>query len=285
MFAQSVIVVQMEKEEFLRKLDVELKVAKSSGYTRRNYVFANEEFFGFLDKSPENVNSDDLKAFIAEHLHDKSPSTITLFLAAIKYSFTTILEKDITSKIKRPKKENRFPVVLTKEEVRGLIKNINNEKSKLMVSLMYACGLRVSELTSLKVDDLNFGDNTGLVSQSKGKKDRYFNIPKFLEEDLMNQVRAQRDKKVSYLFSGPGGRLSQRNIQKIVSKAKEKAGINKKVSCHTLRHSFATHLLENDIDIRKIQELLGHSDLSTTQIYTHISREELKKVSSPIDSL
>ena len=125
----------------------------------------------------------------------------------------------------------------------------------------------------------------GHVRQSKGKKDRIFNIPKFLVKRLEKQSLNQKENGEEYLFTGPKGKLSDRNLQKIVRVVAKKAGINKEVSPHTLRHSFATHLLENDVDIRKIQELLGHADLSTTQIYTHISTEELKKITSPIDSL
>jgi integrase/recombinase XerD len=143
---------------------------------------------------------------------------------------------------------------------------------------MYACGFRVSELVNLKLKDLNFDEKIGSVRQGKGKKDRIFNIPEFLLEDLKIQSENQKKINQEYLFTGPKSRLSERNLQKIISKAGKRAGLNKEVHCHTLRHSFATHLLENGTDIRKIQELLGHSDLSTTQIYTHISREELKKI-------
>ena len=154
-----------------------------------------------------------------------------------------------------------------------------------MISLIYACGLRVSELVNLKIDEIDFDDEIGYVRQGKGRKDRIFNIPKFLRAKLQKQVNAQREINSEFLFSGPKGKLSTRNIQKIVEKAVKKAGINKSVHVHTLRHSFATHLLEDGVDIRKIQELLGHSDLSTTQIYTHISKKELKKIKSPIDKL
>ena len=152
-----------------------------------------------------------------------------------------------------------------------------------MVTLSYACGFRVSELIRLKVSDLNFEEMVGYVRQGKGRKDRMFNLPQKIAQKLKKQVEIQKESNQEYLFSGRNGSLTDRNIQKIVRNAAKKAGIKKDVHPHTLRHSFATHLLENGVDIRKIQELLGHADLSTTQIYTHISTEELKKVHSPLD--
>jgi len=272
----------MEKEDFLKRIEIELKISKSSAYTIKNYLISNKALLDFLEKFPEEVNSEDIKGYMAEKLSDKSSSSIILFLSAIKYSYSTVLNKDLTSKIKRPKKEIHLPTTLSKNEVIRLLKEIKIEKSKLMVSLMYACGFRVSELINLKISDLNFEEKIGHVRQSKGNKDRIFNIPNFLFEDLKEIVENQKGK--IYLFNGRNGKLTQRNLQKIVLNASKRAGI-KGVHCHTLRHSFATHLLEDNVDIRKIQELLGHANLSTTQIYTHISSEELKKIKSPIDNL
>lgn len=275
----------MTPEEFLKKLEIELKISKNSAYTLRNYVDFNRKFLEFIKKNPEKIDIDDVKAYIAKNLSESSSSSIIVFLSALKYSFLNILKKDITLGIKRPKREKRLPTVLTKEETKKLFEVLDTKKSKIMISLMYACGFRVSELVNLKIDDLDFNEKTGKVRQGKGKKDRVFNIPEFLLEDLKTQVEKQKKNKEIYLFTGANGNLSERNLQKIVSKAAKRAGINKEVHCHTLRHSFATHLLENGTDIRKIQELLGHADLSTTQIYTHISTEELKKIKSPIDEL
>ena len=277
----------MEKEEFLRKLEVELKIAKNSPYTQRNYLDANRKFLSYIKKELDNLDEDDVKEYLAENLSESSASSIVVFLSALRFSFSAILKKDLTLNIKRPKKERRIPAVLTKEEVKVLLDNLPNKKSKLMVSLIYACGMRVSELTSLQIKDFDFDERVGHIRQAKGKKDRLFNIPDFLFEDLKNIKEIQEETKQEYLFSNPttGEKLTTRNLQKIVSKAVKRAGIKKSVHPHTLRHSFATHLLENDVDIRKIQELLGHADLSTTQIYTHISNEELKKIKSPLDSL
>jgi len=275
----------MMPAEFLKKLEIELKISKNSEYTLRNYKDFNRKFLEYLKKNPENVIEDDVKVYLSEKLNNASSSTIIIFLSALRYAFSNILKKDITANIKRPKKEKRIPSVLTKEEIKKLINSIVSKKSRLMISLMYACGFRVSELVNLKVKDLNFEEKIGNVRQGKGKKDRVFNIPEFFLENLKEQVELQDKTNQEYLFTGPKGRLSSRNLQKIIQKASRRAEINKEVHCHTLRHSFATHLLENGTDIRKIQELLGHSDLSTTQIYTHISREELKKIKSPIDEV
>mgnify|MGYP003393850172 CR=1 FL=1 len=275
----------MEKEQFLKKLEIELKISKNSPYTIRNYMTANSKFLDFIGKSPKEVETDDVKAYMASNLNESTSSSTILFLSALRFAYSNIFQKDITSTIKRPKKERRIPEVLTKEEVTSLLENLINKKSKLMISMLYACGFRVSELLNLKVKDLNFQEKIGHVRQGKGRKDRIFNIPNSLPKELENQVKFQQELGQEYLFTGSKGQLSARNIQKIVNKAATMAEIKKSVHPHTLRHSFATHLLENNTDIRKIQELLGHADLNTTQIYTHISQEELKKVKSPFDSL
>jgi len=275
----------MNKEEFLHKIETELKISKNSDYTVRNYVLFNSNLLNFVKKEPELITTDDVKNFMAEKLTDKASSSVILFLAALKYAYSNILKNDVTAGIKRPKKEMKIPNVLTKDEVKKLIGSLGNSKSRLMISLIYACGFRVSELVNLKLQELDFNDKTGHARKAKGKKDRSFNIPDFLIEQLRTQSETQKSQGKEFLFTGPKGKLSSRNIEKIVKKAAKKAGIEKKVTPHTLRHSYATHLLEQGIDIRTIQELLGHSSISTTEIYTHISKERLKAVKSPIDSL
>jgi len=275
----------MEKEEFLKKLETELKISKNSPHTLRNYLSANSQLVDFSHKTPEQINEDDVKSFMAENLTEKSSMSVILFLSAIKYAYSNLLKNDITRNIRRPKREKKIPVVLSKEEVNKLLNSISNKKSKLMISMLYACGFRVSELVNLKINNLNFDEKMGYVRQGKGKRDRMFNIPEFLIPSLKEQIECQKLENSENLFSGLNDKMSVRNLQKIVEKARIKAGIQKEVHPHTLRHSFATHLLENGVDIRKIQELLGHADLSTTQIYTHVSTEELKKVQSPFDAL
>ncbi len=271
----------MEKSEFIQRLTTELKISKKSEYTIRNYCNINNNLLEFVKKDPDQITSQDVKNFLAEELGDKATNSTILALAAIRYAFKRVLHIDPTTEIERPHKDKSIPVVLSREEVLKLINSADTKKSKLMLSLMYALGLRVSELINLKKLDLSIDEGTGYVRQAKGKKDRIFNIPNYLKEDLTELMKEPGD----YLFSGPKGRLSTRNIQQIVTRAANKAGIAKNVHCHTLRHSFATHLLENGVDIRKIQVLLGHSDISTTQIYTHISDETMKRIESPLDTM
>lgn len=275
----------MTPKEFIEKLEIELKISKNSDYTIRNYTQANELLLKFVSKNPEDIIDNDIKLYLAKNLSKRAATSTILFLSAIKYAYTNILKKDPTLSIKRPKREKRLPTVLTKEEIKNLLDAFDTQKSKLMVSLMYACGMRVSELINLKIRDFDFNEKTGHIRQAKGKKDRIFNIPTFLLKDLKEQVVQQKNKQQEFLFTGPKGKLSSRNLQKIVSNSAKRAGIKKDVHCHTLRHSFATHLLENGTDIRHIQVLLGHSSIATTEIYTHVSTEELKKIKSPLDNL
>ncbi len=273
----------MNSSGFLQKLEVELKISKNSPYTIRNYLRANRELLNFSSKNPDEITESDVKLYLAEHASELSSSSIIVFLSAIKYAYSNLLNKDLTVAIKRPKRERKLPTVLSKNEVQQLFAQLFNKKSKLMLSLIYACGMRVSELVNLKVENLNFNENIGYLRQAKGRKDRVFNIPKKLFKQLFKQAEFQKSVGEEYLFTGPKGKLSTRNIQKIIQKAAILAGLSKEIHPHTLRHSFATHLLENGTDIRYIQTLLGHADLSTTQIYTHVSTEELKKIKSPID--
>jgi len=275
----------MNPPDFLKKIETELKISKNSPHTIKNYLLANQFLLNYSKKNPEQMQEDDVKLFMADKLSDKSPMSIILFLSAIRYAYTNILHKDITLGIKRPKRDKKIPEVLTKEEIQSLLNALDNLKSKLMISMIYACGFRVSELLNLKIKDLNFQEKSGFVRSGKGRKDRFFNLPDFLVKDLQKQIAQQQKASEEFLFTGPNGKLSDRNIQKIVRKAAAKAGIQKSVHVHTLRHSYATHLLENGVDIRLIQALLGHASISTTEIYTHLSTMQLKKVKSPLDEL
>jgi len=265
----------------LKRLETELRLRRRSEKTIKNYLFFNQKFLEFIKKPGESIDTEDIKQFIAS-LDKKSTATLALAISSLRFFYEKILQKNIFDNIEIPKKEKKLPNILTKEEVKKLIENSDTFKSKLIMSLLYSSGLRVSEVVSLKIQDINLDDRTGMVRQGKGKKDRMFILP----EKLISDLKALSDKYpgYQYVFSKEKP-LTTRNIQKIVNKTAKKAGFQKKITPHTLRHSFATHLLEAGTDIRYIQELLGHSNLNTTQIYTHVSTEELKKIKSPLDNL
>lgn len=267
--------------EPIETLQYELKLRGLSPLTLRNYTFFVQKFLEQSGKKPEELVQEDVKKYLGNMFETKSKNTIMLAAAAINFFFKEVLKKEL-SKIPLPKKEKRLPEVLTKDEVLRLIDSADNLKSRLIISVLYSTGLRVSELVNLKISDLNLKEKTGWVRKGKGSKDRLFVTSESLAEELQEYIS---DKKENiYLFSKQKP-LTTRNIQKIIAGAKKRANINKKTTPHTLRHSFATHLLEQGIDIRTIQAMLGHASLSTTQVYTHISSDQLKKVKNPLDNL
>ncbi|MBI2449018.1 tyrosine-type recombinase/integrase [Candidatus Pacearchaeota archaeon] len=270
----------MDNKEALEKLTSELRLRGFSELTIRNYCFFNDKFFSYSQKNIENLTENDVKDYLSNLLKDKSKSTVSLAVSAIRFMFQEILKKQL-SNIKIPKKEKKLPTVLTKEEVKQLLNSCDTKKSHLIISLLYSSGLRVSELVNLKPEDLDIEESTGWVRRGKGKKDRLFIMSKEISKQLSFYLENSVN---SYIFSKYKP-LTTRNIQKIVSSVAKKAGIKKRVTPHTLRHSFATHLLEQGTDIRIIQEILGHSNLQTTQLYTHISKEQIKQVKNPFDAL
>jgi integrase/recombinase XerD len=264
----------------LEKLKNELKLRGFSMLTVRNYAFFVEKFLLKSNKPAVELTEDDAKAYLSDIFETKSKNTVMLAAASIKFFFKEILGKEF-SNVKMPKKDSRLPEVLSKEEVKKMIDSADNQKSRLIISLLYSTGLRVSELVNLKVDDINFQDRSGWVRRGKGAKDRIFILPENLTKELQEYLNGREHK---FIFS-KGEPLTTRNIQKIIKGTKSRAGISKKVTPHTMRHSFATHLLEQGTDIRLIQTMLGHSSLSTTQVYTHISSEQIRKVVNPLDVL
>lgn len=259
----------------------ELKMRGYSNQTIKAYKLYNQRFLDFCQKSLSKIQASDLKAFLANMISDKesAPRSVNLARAAIFFYFNDVLGKDFP-KIKTPKIKASLPIVLTKAEVSKLIENAGSEKSKMMIQLLYSSGVRVSELVKLKWVDLELDDKIAWVRSGKGQKDRMIILSETLVKSFKQIVNHSE-----YLFQGRNGPLTTKNIQKIVKLAAKKAELKKKVTPHTLRHSFATHLLEAGSDIRLIQELLGHSNLQTTQIYTHVSSEQKKKVRSPLDDL
>lgn len=269
----------------MQKFENELKLRGFSNQTLRSYKLQVALFKKFIGKELNRVNKEDIKKYLGFLISEKnlSPKSIALKKAALKFFYHEVLNSYIVD-FKTPKSPKKLPNYLTREEIKLLIDHAGTYKTKLIIKFLYSSGLRVSELCSLKIYDLELNSKMGWVRKGKGSKDRLF----ILSEGLCNELTVYISKlnnTQKYLFEGYKGPLSPRNIQKIIQNAAQKANLKKRVSPHVLRHSFGTHLLDDGTDIRLIQELLGHANLNTTQIYTHVSKEQLKKIKSPLDTI
>jgi len=265
----------------LKKLENELKIRGLSKQTVSTYLSHCKKFLEFTNKEPEDIEEDDIKAYLAEKIsHDAAPRSVALSKAAITFMTNEILGKTI--KIKTPKIPRSVPEVLSKEEIRRLLDSSKSDKHVLIIELLYSSGLRLSELINLKIEDLELDNKSGWVREGKGGKDRMIILSDIVVKHI-KQVIGNR--KTGFLLQGRNGQLSRRAVQKALDEIAKRAEITKHVHPHMLRHSFATHLLVAGTDIRNIQVLLGHADLSTTQIYTQVSNSELKKIKSPMDDL
>ncbi|MFP4524139.1 MAG: site-specific tyrosine recombinase/integron integrase [Candidatus Woesearchaeota archaeon] len=264
----------------MERLLTELELRGYSEATKQKYVQFNKEFLDFCKKRPDDVEKDDVKKYLA-HLVGKekrAPRSVNLARAALLFFYNQVLEKNFTT-INIPKIQKSLPAVLTKDEVKRLIQAAKTKKSRFIIQLLYGTGLRVSELVRLKTSDLQLDQGMAWVRGGKGGKDRMVLLPM----DLYNIL--ERKNPETFVLEGPNGQLRERTVQAVVKRAAERAEIPKKVTPHTLRHSFATHLLEAGNDIRVIQELLGHSNVQTTQIYTHVSDDRKRSIKNPLDLL
>jgi integrase/recombinase XerD len=276
----------MEQNELLQKLETELKIRGFSKETVKAYLFHNSKFMHFISKQPDAVAEDDLKLYLANLISDRklSPASVALVRSSLLFAYNQIMNKAISG-IKTPKIQRKNPIILTKEEIKLMINKSLNDKSRLLIQVLYSSGLRVSECLNLALEDIEFSQGICNVRQGKGNKDRITVISKGLLDTLRTYLESNKIASGMIFRNRSGGRLTERNVQKIVAATAKRAGITKKVTPHKLRHSFATHLMESGVSIRVIQELLGHSNLQTTQIYTHVSRENIKGIISPLDTI
>lgn len=215
-----------------------------------------------------------------------SPRSLNMLINALLYYFRMVLKRDsFEIRVPRPRGEHRLPAVLTMEECFQIFKNVDNPKHKLLLLLGYGAGLRRSEIVGLKWADILFDEHKIHVKQSKGNKDRMVMLPYSIVTYLKNYRTLYPSD--DWVFAGQykGEALSANTVQSVMRQAVDNAGLEKKATVHTLRHSFATHLLESGTDIRYIQALLGHASLKTTMIYTHVTHRAAKRIASPLDRL
>jgi integrase/recombinase XerD len=271
-----------EKENLLKGLEENLKLRNYSKETIKSYLNHVKKYLEFVEKVGGGVDSESAKKFLLQKLSNNgNPSSIGHNVFAIRYFFKEILKKRLD--LPNPKRNKVIPEILTSEEIKKMINITSNFKHRLILKILYGCGLRVNELINLKKQDINFEEDLIKVNLGKGKKDRFVKIPESIKKELNSYFNLNTSEN---LFpSNRGGKLTKKSILQVVKNAGKKAGIKKRVYPHLLRHSFATHLLENGTDLRVIQKLLGHSDIKTTQIYLRISNASIKKVKSPLDDL
>ena len=278
----------MLKTDLLEKAKQKLVIRNYSKQTVASYLSAINHFANWLIiEKVTNVNDEIVEKYLY-HLKRKKKHSISSMkqsVASLKFIFSDVLNKNIPPTLNvRFRKEEKIPIVLSETEVTRLLNAVHNLKHKAILMTIYSSGIRLNELLSLKIKDIDFDRNLILIKMGKGKKDRQSVLSNSLKNILVKYLEKYYPRK--YLFEGQkGGKYSASSVQAIMKKAVKISGIKKHATVHTLRHSFATHLLENGTDIRFIQKLLGHKRLETTQIYTHISTISFNRIKSPLDRL
>ncbi len=275
----------LNKSHPLTSLAQELIIRGFSKRTIKSYLSHNQRFLDFVGKSAREVNGQDIRNYLL-YLKSQNYTNTSLnqVISALKFYYEQILHRKLFFSIRRPKKEKFLPMVLTRTEVIKIINCARNLKHKILLSLLYGSGLRVSEVVKIKISHLDLAGKSLLVKDAKGQKDRY-TLVSAISIKLLNLYLPKLSSAQKYLFAGQAGEshLSQRSAQKIFDHALQESGIKKEATCHSLRHSFATHLLESGVDIRYIQKLLGHQNIKTTEIYTHVARNFFNNIKSPLD--
>lgn len=262
-----------------------LERRRYSRNTIKNYSYHIGWFLQYSKSVPGSI-SDQVTTYINYLVSEKRVSTAYQHMAvnAIKFYVEQVSKQNMPELSMRPKREKTLPKVLDESEVQAIIGSIKNLKHRMAIALIYSAGLRISEAINLKTIDIDFERSVINVRQGKGKKDRQVPLSITIERMAKHYMLAYHPN--SFFFTGQsGGKYTAKSIQNVFSTACKDARIEKKVTVHTLRHSYATHLLEKGIDLRIIQEILGHSSSKTTEIYTHVSRKLMSKVKSPIDDM
>lgn len=276
----------MLDEQYSQQLNDKLKLKGYSPKTIKIYSHFINQFFKTVNKTPETTTKNDVENYLLQ-LINKNYYTATIRLngAALLFFFHHVLKKqlDLTGII-IPKREQKLPKVLSKQQVMAMIQQTTNRKHKLLLMFLYSGGLRISECLALQWKDIDLDNNMIRINQGKGKKDRITLLAETTKKELF-QFSLDKQNNSLYIFTGRNGKLTIKSGQLIVDQAAKKAKILISVTPHMLRHSFATHLLDQGTDIRYIQHLLGHSSLRTTQIYTHVSKRSIAGIKSPIDML
>lgn len=253
--------------------------------TIKTYAYCANQFLRhFHDKELKEITTSDVKEYLDRFLD--CGNTYNVHLNALKFLFEEVLHRKLTIKVHFHKQAQRLPEFLVKEEAAALFSVIPNLKHRLMIELMYGAGLRVSELVNLKVKDLVLEQNYGWVRKGKGNKDRPFILPICLKEKITSLMREEQLTTENWLFtSNRQKKYSVSSIREIVKRAQKECKFEKNIHPHTLRHSFATHIIQNGYTAMELQPLLGHSQVQTTMVYVHMASPNMLNVRSPLDTL
>lgn len=266
----------------------QLKLKRYSRSTIKAYLNHFNLFLSFCGHgNTHSISQDDIKKYLLHLVNERKASGAyqNQAINAIKFYYEKVLGQQRTVyTLPRARKEKKLPSVLSEEDVTSIFEQTDNLKHRTLLSLIYSAGLRLSEAVNLQIADIDSNRKLITIRSAKGMKDRVTILSDSILGLMREYYRQYKPKK--YLFEGAdGGKYSPRSVQKVFALAVQRAGINKHATVHTLRHSFATHLLEHGTDLRYIQELLGHNSSKTTEIYTHVSKQSLGKIISPLDRL
>jgi integrase/recombinase XerD len=278
----------MKKQEIIQRFNKQLVLENYSGQTIKSYSSALKLFLEFVEKiTIDKITEKEIQEYLYYCKKNKnySFSAMRQAMASIRYLYLKVLHKPLPDNFSiQQRRPSKLPVVLSQKDIYKLMKVTVNLKHKTILLLIYSAGLRLGELLNLKLGDIDSSSMKIHIRESKGKKDRYIMLSKNALKLLREYYNSYKPKE--YIIEGQyGGNYSPTSVQNIFRTALKKAGINKSATVHTLRHSFATHLLDEGTDIRYIQELLGHKRIETTQIYTHVSSYSINKIKSPADNL
>ena len=270
-----------------QRLIDDMTIRNMSPNTQKIYIYAVANFSAFHQRSPDKLGLEHIRDY---HLHlvsrNLKPNSINPIMGALRFFYgKTLGQKHIVDEIPYARRADSLPAVLSREEVERLLKTVRNLKMRTAFITIYAAGLRVSELVALTAHDIDSARMVIAIRHGKGGKDRYV----MLSEQLLAILRDywKRTKPTHWLFPGPDPLqpVTTRSLQRVFHEAAEAAGLDKNVTVHTLRHSFATHLLEQKVDIRVIQGLLGHRNINSTTRYTRVAVDTIRQIQSPLEHL
>ena len=284
----SMIVLPGCHKESLLRMEEQLIVNRYQFNTSKNYISAFKEFLGYyVDIKPELIAKENIKSYLLYKINQDgiSESTQNVIINAIKFYYEKVEKRErFVIYDLRPRKAKKLPSFLSKEEIVCLVKAVENTKHRVILKLIYSAGLRLGELIRLKLKDIRWDIGHIMIKCSKGKKDRMVTLSQKLIGELQEYITKFKPR--FYLIEGQdGGNYSPRSVQNIFHKAIEISNIQTHATVHTLRHSYATHMIQSGIDIRIVQELLGHASIKTTEIYTHITDRMKSAIKSPLDDL